>query len=193
MPESVPPRDDEVISSIRRSVGDEASAGPGAPGRLILTPALRVGTEGGPAETPPAPVRDKAPPTPPMQQPASAEASSLEQRIAELEAAFAGCDDEWEPDGTETLAAATGWSRPAAAPAPHEGRAAETASSRDPVAGGGGASGPLAVQDDEALRKLVATIIRQELEGDLGERMSQNVRKLVRCEINRALTTREMD
>jgi len=190
MPESVPPRDDEMISSIRRSVGDEASAGPGAPGRLILTPALRVGTEGGPAETPPVPVRDKAPPSLPMQQPEFAEASSLEQRIAELEAAFAGCDDEWEPDGTETLAAATGWSRPAAAPVPHEGRAAETASSRDPVAG---ASGPLAVQDDEALRKLVATIIRQELQGDLGERMTKNLRKLVRREINRALTTREMD
>lgn len=43
------------------------------------------------------------------------------------------------------------------------------------------------VIDREALRELVAEIIRQELQGPLGERITRNVRKLVRREINRAL------
>ena len=43
----------------------------------------------------------------------------------------------------------------------------------------------------EALRELVADIIRQELQGALGERITRNVRKLVRREINRALDIKD--
>lgn len=46
------------------------------------------------------------------------------------------------------------------------------------------------VIDMETLRELVADIIRQELQGPLGERITRNVRKLVRREINRALDGR---
>lgn len=49
------------------------------------------------------------------------------------------------------------------------------------------------VIDEEALRDLVAEIVRQELTGELGERITRNVRKLVRREIHRALLTREFD
>lgn len=45
--------------------------------------------------------------------------------------------------------------------------------------------------DEEALRELVREIIREELAGSLGERMTRNVRKLVRVEVNRALSSRE--
>ena len=38
-----------------------------------------------------------------------------------------------------------------------------------------------------ALRELVAEIVREELQGGLGERITRNVRKLVRAEIQRAL------
>ncbi|MCB1342789.1 MAG: hypothetical protein KDK24_17310 [Pseudooceanicola sp.] len=41
--------------------------------------------------------------------------------------------------------------------------------------------------DEESLRRLVAEIVREELQGPLGERITRNVRKLVRAEIQRAL------
>jgi hypothetical protein len=50
-----------------------------------------------------------------------------------------------------------------------------------------------AVLDEEALRDLVAEIVREELMGTLGERITRNVRKLVRREIHRALTSQDFD
>ena len=50
-----------------------------------------------------------------------------------------------------------------------------------------------AVMDEEALRELVAEIVRQELRGALGERTTRNVRKLVRREIQRALATQALE
>jgi hypothetical protein len=49
------------------------------------------------------------------------------------------------------------------------------------------------VLDEGALREMVAEIVRQELQGSLGERITRNVRKLVRREIHRALAARELD
>jgi cell pole-organizing protein PopZ len=43
------------------------------------------------------------------------------------------------------------------------------------------------------LRALVAEIIRAELQGALGERITRNVRKLVRREINRVLMSQDFD
>ena len=48
------------------------------------------------------------------------------------------------------------------------------------------------ILDEEALRELVADIVRQELQGALGERITRNVRKLVRREIHRALTSQDL-
>jgi hypothetical protein len=50
-----------------------------------------------------------------------------------------------------------------------------------------------AVIDEEALRALVSEFIRQELQGALGERITRNVRKLVRREIQRALASRDFE
>ncbi|MCY4333455.1 MAG: hypothetical protein OXC60_02115 [Litoreibacter sp.] len=47
--------------------------------------------------------------------------------------------------------------------------------------------------NEDVLRELVADIVREELTGALGERITRNVRKLVRQEINRALAARELD
>lgn len=53
---------------------------------------------------------------------------------------------------------------------------------------GGDRLGPnLAGLDEEGLRDMVREMIRQELQGVLGERITRNVRKLVRREIQRAL------
>jgi hypothetical protein len=47
--------------------------------------------------------------------------------------------------------------------------------------------------DEGMLRDIVRDIIREELHGALGERITRNVRKLVRAEINRAMTTRDLE
>lgn len=50
-----------------------------------------------------------------------------------------------------------------------------------------------AIIDEDTLRDMVSEIVRQELQGALGERITRNVRKLVRREIQRALTSQEFD
>lgn len=47
--------------------------------------------------------------------------------------------------------------------------------------------------DEEVLRDMVSEIVRAELQGALGERITRNVRKLVRREIHRALTAQELE
>ena len=47
--------------------------------------------------------------------------------------------------------------------------------------------------EDPDLRNLVTEIVRQELAGELGERITRNVRKLVRREIARAMTGADAD
>ncbi|WP_114967150.1 hypothetical protein [Alkalilacustris brevis] len=232
---------EDVLSSIRRLVSQEtpgaasAPAGAAAPGRLLLTAALRIvpGTpraaapEAAPEETP-APRSQDAP------GPSSAERrASLEQTIAELEAAVSQYDEEWEPDGTEPpqRVEEPAPEMPASSPVPvasaggaqqHDAAKADNvrpfiipASSRVPRAdrpqadsgpatsdeGGEGeeASPPLRAlaphelpEDEDALRELVARLVREELHGPLGERITRNVRKLVRSEIARALASRDL-
>ena len=53
-------------------------------------------------------------------------------------------------------------------------------------------SSVMAGMDEDALRILVAEIVQDELGGEMGERITRNVRKLVRREINRVLASREM-
>lgn len=47
--------------------------------------------------------------------------------------------------------------------------------------------------DEEMLRDMVSEIVRAELQGALGERITRNVRKLVRREIHRALTAQDLE
>ena len=47
--------------------------------------------------------------------------------------------------------------------------------------------------DEDMLRDMVADIVRQELQGALGERITRNVRKLVRQEIHRVLSSQGFD
>lgn len=47
--------------------------------------------------------------------------------------------------------------------------------------------------DEEAMRQLVMEIVREELQGKLGERITRNVRKMVRREIHRALDLNGLD
>ena len=46
--------------------------------------------------------------------------------------------------------------------------------------------------DPDALRAMVGEMIREELQGEMGERITRNVRKLVRREINRVITEQDV-
>lgn len=48
-------------------------------------------------------------------------------------------------------------------------------------------------EDEESLREMVSEMVRSELQGELGDRITRNVRKLVRREIYRALAAREFE
>jgi hypothetical protein len=72
-------------------------------------------------------------------------------------------------------------------------RSAATAKAADTPPGPGLFDGEESMIDEEMLRDIVREIIREELAGTLGERITRNVRKLVRVEINRALTAREFE
>jgi hypothetical protein len=197
--------EEAVLDSIRRLLSDGGPAErrperlPAGTEKLLLTPALRV------EDTPPA-----APAPRPRSEPA---AWSLEDRIAELEAAVGDRSDDWEPDGSEdarqerpdhfvfqhrTTAAAAAIRpaeppRPAepAAPAPAPARRADEDDALEEE--GFDIFADDRLPDPDALRDLVAEIVRQELQSDLGQRVTRNIRKLVRREIRRALAARDFD
>ncbi|MCJ7871502.1 hypothetical protein [Phaeobacter sp. J2-8] len=54
-------------------------------------------------------------------------------------------------------------------------------------------AGDLQTIDEDTLRTMVAEIVRSELQGALGERITRNVRRLVRREIHRALANQDLD
>ena len=53
--------------------------------------------------------------------------------------------------------------------------------------------GPQAAIDEALLRQIVTEVVRQELQGTLGERITRNVRKLVRREIYRVLDSERLE
>ncbi|MGR3464758.1 hypothetical protein [Limimaricola sp.] len=53
--------------------------------------------------------------------------------------------------------------------------------------------GPSAAIDEEMLRRLIAEVLREELRGPLGDRITGNLRKLVRREIFRALASGDFE
>lgn len=49
---------------------------------------------------------------------------------------------------------------------------------------------PAPILDEEALRDVVNGIVREELQGELGDRISRNLRKLIRRELSQVLDER---
>lgn len=154
---------------------------------------------------------------------AASGSKELEARIAEVEAAVAARDDQWEPDGSEPNAgvppsiSSISWLQKNEAldetPTPYSGDtettgepiesakapdAAPRSPNEKPVSNEQDYTeehwyGEDAVLDEAALRDLVSEIVRQELQGSLGERITRNVRKLVRREIQRAMMGHDFD
>jgi len=207
---------EDVLSSIRRLVSEEprpraprAAEAPSQPGKLVLTPAFRVAEEAANAPAPaeeeavseaeveagPAPDEGTADPVPMFVHVAAVESvspeaeaenqdeTSLRERVAELEAAVAESGGDWEPDGSEDA--------PQAVPLARFTIRGE----REKVVEGADfdEAAEETVLDEEALREMVADIVRQELQGEMGKRITSNVRKLVRQEINRALASRDLE
>ena len=207
---------EDVLTSIRRLVSGEDGSSTAKPetkveekpskAKLILTADFRVSdtqqdaanAEEEPAET--VTFRHAGQAEKPEAKPddSTENLTSLESTIAELEAAIGEQDEEWEPDGSEFEEDA-------------EAEAVMTAPIKDMM----GAKQPIdeiedaeIIEDDlttglfagddpefdeEALREMVSEIVRQELQGALGERITRNVRKLVRREINRVLAAQDFD
>ncbi|MFY2824655.1 hypothetical protein [Ruegeria sp. MALMAid1280] len=138
-------------------------------------------------------------------------AGSLSAKIEALEAAIARTEDQWEPDGESDDAYSGTPNRPLAwsaraetKEAGDEGAKAEEAETtatfiRDPDAAASAKPQAPETQPDtltmdaDALRGLIAQVVREELQGVLGQRITRNVRKMVRREIYRALAERELD
>jgi len=147
-------------------------------------------------------------------------AISLSAKIEALEAAIAQTEDQWEPDGDsadaysgtptqslpwnveEEFAAARTVvltdredpedSQPEADSAQNAEfiRAAQPAETgRDTEVVENVATTDL---DEETLRDMIAEVVRQELQGAMGERITRNVRKMVRREIARALAAKDL-
>lgn len=121
----------------------------------------------------------------------TAQAVSLSSKIAALEAVIGGRDDQWEPDDTGdsdysgTEAPAMTWDDP-------EPETIEAAVATD-VNDFAEAVDFADVLDEETLREMVSDIVREELQGALGERITRNVRKLVRREIHRAMAAQDLE
>jgi hypothetical protein len=138
----------------------------------------------------------------------------LSAKIAALETAIGETQDQWEPDG----AAGDDYAGTPVRTLRWQDHEAEVPDSSDDEDDGGTVDedvldaaaqdftandedssdldflvGDDSLMDEESLRELVADIVREELQGALGERITRNVRKLVRREIHRALTTQQLD
>ncbi|SDW59284.1 hypothetical protein SAMN05444358_1011243 [Ruegeria halocynthiae] len=134
-------------------------------------------------------------------------AGSLSAKIEALEAAIARTEDQWEPDGESddeysgTKTQAVEWPvekssvQSQATKAEPESRVEPEATFiRDPAVMADQAQKVADVTiEEEELRELVAQIVREELQGALGERITRNLRKMVRREITRAVAASDID
>lgn len=209
---------EDVLSSIRRLVSggervdelekksqDQKTPAQAKPDTLMLTPALRIdkSTDRETAKTPSQTRFNQD--TPEAKASARLRSDELKARVAELEEVVARQSDQWEPDGSGSNANSGGsvaslpWQENA--PGRNDASGIESALTIQEQAADGGRSSDevdfLArnegLLDSDAMRDLIEDIVRQELQGALGDRITRNVRKLVRREINRALTSHELD
>jgi len=195
---------DEVLSSVRDFVVQKDTQKVAARDRLMLTQELRVAQE--------AEVRFEVEPAnaageivsnvhsfDPM--PMVSDREGLEATIAELEAAVTAQCDNWEPDGGEDFTAAEEWAASAFDTPAIAGETREpqdkAATPKNPSIDSDAIEKEISARvvsglDDAQIRALVVATVQDQLSGELGERITRNVRKLVRREINRVLASREM-
>jgi len=203
---------EDVLSSIRRLVSEDLRGAPAAEPvrppvpRLVLTPALRVDT----------PVAPEPQAEPEVVTPVGREA--LVARLAELEAILDAQDQSFEDEAGESLDMPVAVARlaeaadapfiaeapfiddsdegtePAIEPAPEVEEAFAWTEPVEPVGEDevlpATSEEPFAGLDAATLRELIRDVLREELQGEIGERVTRNLRKMIRTEVSRALTAR---
>lgn len=142
----------------------------------------------------------------------------LGAKIAALEAVIARRKDQWEPDGVETdpysgtappmidwmpdeITDLPHFASTRSGPEPLEAAntlapGTEGVSKSAPSIPASALADPISATDaidEDVLQEIVGRIVREELQGPLGERITRNVRMLVRREIHRALVSRDFD
>jgi|OM-RGC.v1.015858813 hypothetical protein len=191
-----------VLSRVRRLVS-EPSAANGGGARFVLTPEHRVDTGSSPAETPvlleqSGPPVDRratnAPPSTPADAAGAAEAEAddpLDKAVAALigPAVAQEVARTLEARGIADAAprAMPPAARATAAPADAAALLDRITRAEEPVPSDSDAGA------EEALRGMVAQIVRAELRGALGEQITHNLRKMVRREVYRALLSKDID
>jgi hypothetical protein len=210
---------EDVLTQVRRLVlqGTPREA---ADSRLVLTPAQRVAERpdraeppradhaGEPLPEPAAAPRALAPEAPLQLADPLAPASARAEGARGIEAALR--TGAWEPDGSEALDRMLGRALDEALDAsalPVLRRRAQRAAQAEPAPSPARPAGPspapqpsparlaaeeaLPALDEGVLRALVVDVVRAELQGELGERITRNLRRLVRREVFRALESRD--
>jgi len=163
---------DELLSSLKRIVSEAPLKTEGA--KLILTPAQRVGLDPQPRAPRPLVL-----------------SHSLEAKVTQLEEIIARTDDEWEPDGDDDsdyaggVTATLDWERVAdAARDEFDKTITQVIDDTPPVRSD---IEPLSDDEMDALREIVATIVREELKGHLGEKITAKIRQMVQREVKAVL------
>ena len=118
---------------------------------------------------------------------------ALELSMEDLEEAIAKLPDNWQDDQPEPTfeyvdnAFAADLTDDANASQPAEAVGIDMAAIENMIA-----SKLDDLTDNDALRSMIVKVVHEELNGELGERITRNVRKLVRREINRVMTSRDL-
>ncbi|PUB12153.1 hypothetical protein [Yoonia sediminilitoris] len=192
------------------------------PERFILTPSLRIEETASeePSATAQVPTSDQTESAdnilhldPPPQ---TEELAGLDATLAELEAAVTKQPEDWEADEGETIDnedwAVSAFAAPEATSFFEDTDSPDTSDGEEPIQADTTEDAVFAADgtfqpDDElkaffpeggsridqaALRELIVEIVHEELTGEVGERISRNVRKLVRREINQMLAARKL-
>lgn len=162
---------DELLSSLKRIVSEDPAQNESA--KLVLTPSQRVGFDPKPRAPRPLVL-----------------SHSLEAKVTQLEEIIARTDDEWEPDGDDDSDYAGGviatldWERFADATRDEYDKTVSQVID-EPIARTD--VEPLNDEEMDALREIVAKIVREELKGHLGEKITAKIRQMVQREIKAVL------
>ena len=209
---------EDVLSSIRRLVShdDRAPSGSVAPvaansGKLILTPAFRV-DDGGAPIVPDAAPNPGAPDAPHDNDPANTAFETADQARAQGAPAMPTADRTATPAPLLTrIAQAAQRASTPDAPATSKTEEAPTKPSSTESVNNDALEATLArleealsitppgsdkvegaAVDEQVMTQIVSRIVRQELQGELGVRITRNIRKLVRAEVARELQMRNL-
>jgi hypothetical protein len=195
---------EDVLSSIRRLVSHEDRAAqensksvPEVAGKLVLTSALRVDAPETPqvmqeqSDTPFPHAEPADPVKPSLATPAFAEAPVRAPLLKRIAQAGQTASASAEPVAKEANAAPDSAIAESVSDTVLEATLArlEEALAITPAEPERSTD---TVIDEDALTQIVAKIVRQELQGELGERITRNIRKLVRAEVARELQMRNL-